>query len=182
MTDPTAEIQPDLFARLARPTVRLSGSIDEAAAAAAPLLALRAVAPPLRLSWRPSAGRIEPGLAFISGRTKPERERRRDVPPKPVNDLSAGIDRARPRPEHAEQVLVNKGFETRRVRGHQSISDRREWPTKPATYWPPGRRNLLYDQRARSRPSLSSPAPIGLPERSQARLPIALTAVASRSQ
>ena len=33
MTDPTAEIPPELFARLARPTVRLSGSIDEAAAA-----------------------------------------------------------------------------------------------------------------------------------------------------
>jgi hypothetical protein len=32
MTDPTAEIPPELFARLARPTVRLSGSIDEAAA------------------------------------------------------------------------------------------------------------------------------------------------------
>ena len=33
MTDPTAEIPPELFARLARPTVRLSGSIDEATAA-----------------------------------------------------------------------------------------------------------------------------------------------------
>jgi hypothetical protein len=33
MTDQTAEIPPELFARLARPTVRLSGSIDEAAAA-----------------------------------------------------------------------------------------------------------------------------------------------------
>src|ERR1700731_1652875 len=33
MADPTAVIPPELFARLARPTVRLSGSIDEAAAA-----------------------------------------------------------------------------------------------------------------------------------------------------
>jgi len=33
MTDPIVEIPPELFARLARPTVRLSGSIDEAAAA-----------------------------------------------------------------------------------------------------------------------------------------------------
>ena len=33
MTDPTGEIPPELFARLARPTVRLSGLIDEAAAA-----------------------------------------------------------------------------------------------------------------------------------------------------
>jgi hypothetical protein len=33
MTDLTAEIPPELFARLAHPTVRLSGSIDEAAAA-----------------------------------------------------------------------------------------------------------------------------------------------------
>jgi hypothetical protein len=29
MTDLTAEIPPELFARLAHPTVRLSGSIDE---------------------------------------------------------------------------------------------------------------------------------------------------------
>jgi nitroreductase len=33
MTDLTAEISPELFARLAHPTVRLSGTIDEAAAA-----------------------------------------------------------------------------------------------------------------------------------------------------
>jgi len=33
MTAPTAGIPPELFARLAHPTVRLSGSIDEAAAA-----------------------------------------------------------------------------------------------------------------------------------------------------
>jgi hypothetical protein len=33
MTKPTAEIPPELFARLAHPTVRLSGSIDKAAAA-----------------------------------------------------------------------------------------------------------------------------------------------------
>ena len=33
MTDPTGEIPPELFARLASPTVRLSGLIDEAAAA-----------------------------------------------------------------------------------------------------------------------------------------------------
>lgn len=33
MTDLTAEIPPELFARLAHPTVRLSGTIDEAAAA-----------------------------------------------------------------------------------------------------------------------------------------------------
>jgi hypothetical protein len=33
MTDLTAKIPPELFARLAHPTVRLSGSIDEAAAA-----------------------------------------------------------------------------------------------------------------------------------------------------
>jgi hypothetical protein len=29
----------------------------------------------------PLARRIDPGLAFISGRAKPEREQRRDVPP-----------------------------------------------------------------------------------------------------
>ncbi len=33
MTDLTAEISPELFARLAHPTVRLSGTIDEAVAA-----------------------------------------------------------------------------------------------------------------------------------------------------
>src|SRR5580693_4237875 len=33
MTDLTVEIPPELFARLAHPTVRLSGTIDEAAAA-----------------------------------------------------------------------------------------------------------------------------------------------------
>jgi hypothetical protein len=33
MIDSTSEIPPELLARLARPTVRLSGSIDEAAAA-----------------------------------------------------------------------------------------------------------------------------------------------------
>jgi hypothetical protein len=32
MSESTAEIPPELFARLAHPTVRLSGSIDEAAA------------------------------------------------------------------------------------------------------------------------------------------------------
>jgi hypothetical protein len=32
----------------------------------------------------PLAFRIDPGLAFISGRTRPKRERRRDVPPKPA--------------------------------------------------------------------------------------------------
>jgi hypothetical protein len=32
MSESTAEIPPELFARLAHPTVRLSGSIDDAAA------------------------------------------------------------------------------------------------------------------------------------------------------
>jgi hypothetical protein len=48
-------------------------------------MALWARAVQCRLTNRSSlARRIDPGLAFMTGRIKPERERRRDVPPKPA--------------------------------------------------------------------------------------------------
>ena len=51
MTDLTAEIPPELFARLAHPTVRLSGTIDEAAAASFLSQVLPVLEVPARLSW-----------------------------------------------------------------------------------------------------------------------------------
>ena len=65
MMTESMEIPPELFARLAHPTVRLSGSIDEATAASFLSQVLPVLEVPSSCSNKPSASGESSGLSFF---------------------------------------------------------------------------------------------------------------------